>query len=229
MQNLLVIERSSGHGSWALYNDSEKLVSNPFEAGLPRAPTWYTDVISGIKAAGVAPQALGALLVGTGPGSFSGIRAVLGAMQGLALPQGIPVLGLSSAAALARAAALRNGAKTVAVVGDARRGTLWCAVYDVKDGGALTLHSTGAAPTHTAADFSLTVPDELAKLIPADTLVISSEFTKLSRIFSSLSDVKTVAEDLFATADDLAALYNSNPEAALRDPLPVYLHPAVVA
>ena len=43
------------------------------------------------------------------------------------------------------------------------------------------------------------------------------------------------AEELRAAAEgnlraaDLAALYFANPAAAVRDPLPIYLHPAVVA
>lgn len=228
MKNLIVVERSSGHGSWALYNDNTQVATYPFEAGLPRAPTWYTDVISGIAKAGLTPQDIGGMLVGTGPGSFSGIRAVLAAMQGLSIPGNLPVLGLSSAAALARATALANKASTVAVVGNARRNTLWCAIYNVSPDGNITMHSTGTAPTHTASDFSLPHPEEITNIIPAGALVVSPEYTSLQKILAEIPDVKLVEEDLFPSAADLAELYNSNPEASIRDPLPVYLHPAVV-
>lgn len=229
MQNLLVIERSTIRGSWALYRDEVQIVSASFEAGLPRAPTWYTDVISGLGNAGVAPQSLDAILVGTGPGSFSGIRAVLAAMQGLSLPRDIPVLGLSSAAALARAVAVAHGADKAAVVGDARRNTLWCAVYDVINDGVLVSHVAKKSPTHSAGDFAIPHPEELQAMIPADALVVSSEFSHIASTLRALQDVKLVEEDVYPSADDLAQLYFSDRTVAVRDPLPIYLHPAVVS
>lgn len=228
MQNLLVIERSSIRGSWALYHDEIPVVSAPFEAGLPRAPTWYTDVIGGIRKAGIAPQELDTILVGTGPGSFSGIRAVLAAMQGLSLPRGIPVVGLASASAMALASALKYEVKTVAVIGDARRNTLWCSVYDVTDNGSVVIHGTKAPPTHKAEDFAIPHPEELAALIPHGALVISPEFSHIAPILRTLQGVQLVEDDVFPAADDLARLYLADRDAAVRDPLPVYLHPAVV-
>ncbi len=228
MANLLIVERAYGNGSWALYKDGTKAASATFSEGLPRAPEWYANVIAGLSEAGVAAQELDILLAGMGPGSFSGIRSVLAALQGLALPRGIPVLGLSSAAALARASARSHGAKTVAVVGDARRNTLWCAVYDVADDGAVTLHGTGGTPAHAAADFVLPSPTDLAEVVPADALVISPDYTRLAAFIKAVPGVQVVAEDVRPSADDLAALYFANPAAAVRDPLPIYLHPAVI-
>lgn len=228
MANLLIVERAYGNGSWALYRDGAKVASATFPEGLPRAPEWYANVVAGLAAAGVAPQALDLLLAGTGPGSFSGIRSVLAALQGLALPRGLPVLGLSSAAALARAVARARGAGTVAVVGDARRGTLWCTVYDVADNGAVTLHGTGGVPAHAASDFAIPAPDALAGTIPEGALVVSPEYTHLATTLQALSGAQVLAEEVRPSADDLAGLYFANPDAAVRDPLPIYLHPAVV-
>ena len=228
MANLLIVERAYGNGSWALYRDGTKVVSFSFPEGLPRAPEWYANVLAGLKTAGVAPQTLDLLLAGTGPGSFSGIRSVLAALQGLALPRGLPVLGLSSSAALARAQARARGARTVAVVGDARRNTLWCAVYDVADDGVLALHGSGGAPAHSAADFVLPAPDALFGTIPAGALLVSPDYARLAPFLQTVSDAQIVAEDVRPSADDLADLYFANPDAAVQDPLPIYLHPAVV-
>ncbi|MBQ6926610.1 MAG: hypothetical protein IJQ73_18400, partial [Kiritimatiellae bacterium] len=129
---------------------------------------------------------------------------------------------------LARAVARARGAGTVAVVGDARRGTLWCTVYDVADNGAVTLHGTGGVPAHAASDFAIPAPDALAGTIPEGALVVSPEYTHLATTLQALSGAQVLAEEVRPSADDLAGLYFANPDAAVRDPLPIYLHPAVV-
>ena len=233
MEKLLVVERAYGNGSWALYDGRDRIASGLFGAGLPRAPEWFADVVAGLSNADVAPQSLDILLAGTGPGSFSGIRSVLAALQGLALPRGIPVLGLPSAAAIARAAARKHGADTVAVIGDARRGTLWSAVYrapeefGVQSSEFKVAASAPSAPS-TLEPFTLSTPAELPQAIPQGALVVSPEYTHLASVLSALQGVRVVAEDVISSADDLADLYFSNPASAVRDPLPIYLHPAVV-
>ena len=237
MEKLLVVERAYGNGSWALYDGRDHVAAGQFGAGLPRAPGWFAEVVAGLSAAGVAPQSLDILLAGTGPGSFSGIRSVLAALQGLALPRGIPVLGLSSAAAIARAAARKHGADVVAVIGDARRNTLWCAVYGAPEAGSqfsvpgsqlpvgATVSDTNPS---TLQPFNLSTPAELPSAVPQGALVVSPEYSHLAPALSALEGVRVIAEDVIPSAEDLADLFFSNPTAAVRDPLPIYLHPAVV-
>lgn len=64
---------------------------------------------------------LRAILVGTGPGSYSGIRVAIAAANGLSISMGIPAFGRSSLEAYA------EGRRNYHVVGDARRNTWFLA------------------------------------------------------------------------------------------------------
>ena len=194
----LYVDRSSSIGSWALA-DSGKIVDNgDFSDSSPRSPAWFTELLSALRRNGVHPRDISRYVVGLGPGSFSGIRAALAAVQGLALPCGAEVVGMSSAAALAAG----NGGEVVAIRGDARRGTHWLGLF--RNNGGRTTLSDGREVTHTLADFSIATPAEIDAMIPEGASVVSP-------------DDKPVATAL-AALDCADGIVN---------PQPIYLHPAV--
>lgn len=69
-----------------------------------RAVTVLADADELLRAAGRAPRDLDLLAVGTGPGSFTGMRIGLAAARGLALALDLPVAGVSTLDALAAGA-----------------------------------------------------------------------------------------------------------------------------
>jgi tRNA threonylcarbamoyladenosine biosynthesis protein TsaB len=74
--------------------------------------------------AGVAPTELGAVAVGAGPGSFTGLRIGMATAKGIAFAAGIPLWAVSSLAALA---AERTG--FVVAVLDARKAEVYAGCY----------------------------------------------------------------------------------------------------
>lgn len=86
----------------------------------------------------LGPTDLAAIVVGVGPGTFTGVRIAVATARALGLALRIPVTGVSTLSALAasgaatvaaREAAARPVDKVVAVV-DARRGQVFYGVYD---------------------------------------------------------------------------------------------------
>ena len=74
----------------------------------------------------------GRIVVGTGPGSFAGVRAAIAFATGWSVGSGCEVLGLPSPCAVAGAA----DSFPLAVVGDARKGMRWLALFDGGESGA---------------------------------------------------------------------------------------------
>ena len=73
-----------------------------------------------------AREPLVRVLVGSGPGSYSGTRVGIAAAQGVAIAMGCPAIAVPSLLAVPAA---ESGARCLAI-GDARRGAYWTAALD---------------------------------------------------------------------------------------------------
>ena len=105
------------------------------EDGGPRHSTaLLTEVERAASAAGGWRQ-VELIAVGIGPGSFTGLRIGIATARALAAGTGLPVSGVCTLDALARALAQSGGeAAAFLALSDARRGELFAALYDGEGG-----------------------------------------------------------------------------------------------
>ncbi|HEX7348211.1 MAG TPA: tRNA (adenosine(37)-N6)-threonylcarbamoyltransferase complex dimerization subunit type 1 TsaB [Rhodanobacteraceae bacterium] len=90
--------------------------------------------------AGITRPQLDGIAVGRGPGAFTGVRLAVSVAQGIALALDIPVVPVSSLAALAMQAP-RNGAAVLAAI-DARRGEIYAGAFRATpDGGVEAINA----------------------------------------------------------------------------------------
>lgn len=86
--------------------------------------------------AGLPLKQLDYLGFGRGPGSFTGVRIATGMIQGLSLGTKVPVVGVSTLAAMAQQAIELHPCKDIVVAIDARMGEVYFAHYKNIDGTA---------------------------------------------------------------------------------------------
>jgi tRNA threonylcarbamoyl adenosine modification protein YeaZ len=156
---ILAFDTATEVATSALVDDGEVLAERA-----SRAQTLLEDVDALLRQGGAHPRDLGALAVGTGPGSFTGMRVGLAAARGLALALGLEGAGVSTLDALAA------GARGALPVIDARRRE----VFTVVDGERVVLAPAeltvpdGTTCVGSGAVRYRTLLEELGAIVPAD-------------------------------------------------------------
>lgn len=125
---LLAVETATEACSAALYVDG--VISERFEL----APRHHTKLILPMidelmREAGLKPSELDALAFGCGPGSFTGIRIATGVIQGIALGAHLPVVCVSTLAAMAQELFDRTENTIAFTAIDARMDEIFWGVY----------------------------------------------------------------------------------------------------
>ncbi len=136
---LIAIETSTENCSVALLNED----SITFKSEV--APQKHAEIVlemldSILKEGALSKDDLDGLVLGIGPGSFTGVRIAASTVQGLALGLNLKVAKITSLEALAIEALSKASASYVVSSIDARMGEVYIAVYKV-EGSALTLLS----------------------------------------------------------------------------------------
>jgi tRNA threonylcarbamoyladenosine biosynthesis protein TsaB len=135
MKTMLAIETSAETCSVALDVGGE--VREFFEHAPMRHAELILPAVSGLLAeAGIRAADLDAIAFGRGPGSFTSLRIGIGVVQGLAWGADVPVVPVSSLAAVAQAAVDARGSRMkslrqVLVAMDARMGEVFHGLFEV--------------------------------------------------------------------------------------------------
>ncbi len=179
----IYIERSSGHG---------------------RDGGWVEELdLAGVER----------IVVGTGPGSFAGIRSAIAFAQGFALGCRCEVLGLPSPCAIA--AQVFSSAKLestrLAVVGDARCGKLWVALFNGYE---------------LSREVFQTDRNECAGAFSDDFLVVTPDDERIGELLKATFADRYIG-GMLPTDEGLRLFAEANPAMMRPQPLPIYLNPAV--
>ena len=155
----LALDTSGAVGSVALVEDDTVRAERRLDTGMRHGVGLFPALAACLDAAGVAPSELDVVAVGTGPGSFTGVRVGVSAARALAWAAGSRLVGVPSCDALA--ADVPTGPQPLAVVTDARVRAVYVAVYVAHEGG----WERDSAPR-------ILPPDEAVAAIPPDALLV---------------------------------------------------------
>lgn len=132
--NLLAIETATEVCSVALVH-GETVIARSELAPRRHAERVLPMADEVLAEAGIGKHALDAIAVGRGPGAFTGVRLAISLAQGMAMALDLPVVTISSLAALALEAP-EDDAAILAVI-DARMGEIYAACYQRDGNGGL--------------------------------------------------------------------------------------------
>jgi tRNA threonylcarbamoyladenosine biosynthesis protein TsaB len=120
----LVLETSTPHASLALVGPDGFIEQREFCSDRNHNAMLFAPLQEMLVAHG--RPTINLVLVGSGPGSYSGTRVGIAAAQGVAIAAGCPAVSVPSILAVPSA---RDGAACLAI-GDARRGSFWTAMME---------------------------------------------------------------------------------------------------
>ncbi len=154
------------------------------------------------------------LVVGVGPGSYTGMRVGVSAVKGISFALGLPVVGVCTLRAIAHTL-FREG-KVIIPVLDAKRGEVYYAAY--KGSGAEEVLSPRAGKKEEFLQFLRSIEDEYLLVGEADRFF--SEFCSQGRI---VSDFSSWGKSLVKLGEEIFKEKGRTPLSHLK---PLYLRPS---
>ena len=135
---LLVFDTSTDACSCALQVDGT-VIERHEHAPRRHARLLLNMVEETLAEGGLALKSLDAIAFGQGPGSFTGVRIAAATAQALAIGAGLPVVPVSSLAALAQSVHMTDGAIRIAAAFDARMHEVYWGAYQADADGLVRI------------------------------------------------------------------------------------------
>jgi tRNA threonylcarbamoyladenosine biosynthesis protein TsaB len=223
MRNLLAIDTSSEACSVALSLDGE-ILQQHLVAPLQHAELLLPAVHGLLDEAGISLGRLDLIVFGRGPGSFTSLRIGIGVVQGLAWGATLPVVPVSSLAAVAQQAidcnpdgkpAIPSGYILVAM--DARMSEVFHCTYAVSDTGILLPQTQE----------SVSAPGAVTVTHPEFTVGAGNGFERYPELAGPGGTLRQVRPDLLPRATALIPLarqwLETNKPLPAAEAQPVYI------
>ncbi|MEJ8569633.1 tRNA (adenosine(37)-N6)-threonylcarbamoyltransferase complex dimerization subunit type 1 TsaB [Elongatibacter sediminis] len=206
MKRLLAIETSSEACSVALAEGSN-IHEQHAHAPLKHAELLLASVRTVLAQAGLRLTDLDAVVFGRGPGSFTSLRIGIGAVQGLAWGAGLPVVPVSSLAAVA-VQALDRGAENIVVAMDARMDEVFTARFAVREPvpAGTARSAAGTADLELLGAERVCDPAEIRVEPVAETIGCGNGFERYPALRRLGVTLKEVRPDLLPRASALIPL-----------------------
>lgn len=167
MTRILALETAGEACSVALletHSDGDVALRERFELAPRKQTELVLPMVEQLLAeSGLTLKQLDAIAFGHGPGAFTGVRVAAAVTQGLAFAADLPVVGVSTLAALALTVQQHQAAEQVIACFDARMGEVYLGAYRCTDNRAESLLADG-----------LYRPDSLPELPAGDWLMAGS-------------------------------------------------------
>lgn len=198
-RTVLALDLSTSRGVIAVLHDGAVVYDQGFTAERSHNAQVFAPLRAALNAVGDGPAVL---VIGTGPGSYTGVRIAIAAAQGVALCRGWPVVGWPSIAT--------SPVADCHVLGDARRGMYYYATVTNRLLGPIHIVDAATAQAQveqTGGDW----------------------FTFDAKVPLGLETVKSVQPDAIALAQIVIGLPEAEIQAQNTRPLePLYLQEAFI-
>lgn len=176
-----------------------------------------------LEDAGISLSDLDAIAFGRGPGSFTGVRIGISVAQGLAFGAGVPLIGISTLAAMAQGAYRLDGAQQVLTAIDARMNEVYFGRYELIDGHMQLVGDEVVSEPAALVD----VRGKLAGPVTC----VGTGFETYGETLSGLADELAVSQVRFPAAEDMLPLaraaWLAGEAVPVEQATPVYLRDKV--
>ena len=142
--SILAIDTASSVSSVAVASEGKLRAEVTVEAGRTHSETLLSHIEGALSFAGVERSTLRGVAVSIGPGSFTGLRIGLATAKAIAYGLDIPLVGISTLAALALAFPV-SGVYTLVLM-DAQKGNAYAGLYEWRVGNLHEVRPVRVAP-----------------------------------------------------------------------------------